>query len=324
MAAGPDRNAADASPVRRHPRWRPGSAGPRRASPGHGWSAPVADRAEHVWLLRPADAESAAHAVRCAGPASIPASKSAPAAGHADAATVAAWYPPCAGTPWTHFHLNSPTVPDTAILTNCKWKCPMSRFRDRQAPVRLPQGCALLNSRRRWQMAHAALLSAIAAGALAADHHAYHEHHDAAQLAPVVITGVGQQSALTVITDPKIPRQPVPASDAGDYLQTIPGFAAVSGGGSNSDPVFRGMFGSRLKLLSNGGEMLGACPSRMDSPSSYITPENYDSLTVIKGPQTVLWGPGNSAATVLFERDPESFTEPDARIDASVLGGSHG
>src|SRR5690606_26244271 len=229
----------------------------------------------------------------------------------------------CAGTPWTHFHLNSPTVPDTAILTNCKWKCPMSRFRDRQAPVRLPQGCALLNSRRRWQMAHAALLSAIAAGALAADHHAYHEHHDAAQLAPVVITGVGQQSALTVITDPKIPRQPVPASDAGDYLQTIPGFAAVSGGGSNSDPVFRGMFGSRLKLLSNGGEMLGACPSRMDSPSSYITPENYDSLTVIKGPQTVLWGPGNSAATVLFERDPESFTEPDARIDASVLGGSH-
>src|SRR5690606_25999505 len=114
MAAGPDRNAADASPVRRHPRWRTGSPGPRRASPGHGWSAPVADRAEHVWLLRPADAESAAHAVRCAGPASIPASKSAPAAGHADAASVAAWYPPCAGTPWTHFHLNSPTVPDTA------------------------------------------------------------------------------------------------------------------------------------------------------------------------------------------------------------------
>ena len=200
----------------------------------------------------------------------------------------------------------------------------MSRFRDRQAPVRLPQGCALLNSRRRWQAAHAALLSALAAGALAADHHAHHGHHDAAQLAPVVITGVGQQSALTVITDPKIPRQPVPASDAGDYLQTIPGFAAVSGGGSNSDPVFRGMFGSRLKLLSNGGEMLGACPSRMDSPSSYITPENYDSLTVIKGPQTVLWGPGNSAATILFERDPESFSEPDARIDASVLGGSHG
>ncbi|WP_312520667.1 TonB-dependent copper receptor, partial [Stutzerimonas nitrititolerans] len=145
-----------------------------------------------------------------------------------------------------------------------------------------------------------------------------------AELAPMVITGVAQQSPLTVATDPKIPRQPVPASDAGDYLQTIPGFSAVRGGGSNSDPVFRGMFGSRLKLLANGAEMLGACPSRMDSPSSYITPENYDALTVIKGPQTVLWGPGNSAATILFERDPEDFSELGGRIDASFLVGSDG
>jgi iron complex outermembrane receptor protein len=30
----------------------------------------------------------------------------------------------------------------------------------------------------------------------------------------------------------------------------------------------------------------------MDAPTSYISPETYDKLTVIKGPQTVLWGPG--------------------------------
>src|SRR3546814_6759914 len=89
----------------------------------------------------------------------------------------------------------------------------------------------------------------------------------------MVITGVGQQSPLTVVTDPKIPRQPMPASDGADYLKTIPGFSAVRNGGVNGDPVFRGMFGSRLKLLSNGGEMLGACPNRMDLPSSYISPD---------------------------------------------------
>ena len=199
----------------------------------------------------------------------------------------------------------------------------MSRIsNDGQAPARLPLGFTLLTTRLRWQAAHTALLASLTTMAWAEDPYVLHRHQ--AELAPMVITGVGQQSPLTVITDPKIPRQPIPASDAGDYLQTIPGFAAVSGGGSNSDPVFRGMFGSRLKLLSNGGEMLGACPSRMDSPSSYITPENYDSLTVIKGPQTVLWGPGNSAATILFERDPENFSEPGARVDASLLGGSRG
>ncbi|WP_312247237.1 TonB-dependent copper receptor [Stutzerimonas nitrititolerans] len=195
------------------------------------------------------------------------------------------------------------------------------------ARARLSERFSIQPSRLRWQIAHATLLGLLASGALAAEpvDHSEHAHHaSSTELAPMVITGVAQQSPLTVATDPKIPRQPVPASDAGDYLQTIPGFSAVRGGGSNSDPVFRGMFGSRLKLLANGAEMLGACPSRMDSPSSYITPENYDALTVIKGPQTVLWGPGNSAATILFERDPEDFSELGGRIDARFLVGSDG
>ena len=56
----------------------------------------------------------------------------------------------------------------------------------------------------------------------------------------VVVTAIHDQSAVQVVTDPKIPRQPVPASDAADYLQTIPGFSAVRSGGTNGDPVFRG------------------------------------------------------------------------------------
>lgn len=146
---------------------------------------------------------------------------------------------------------------------------------------------------------------------------------DTTYLPTSVVTGVAQQSPGVVVTDPKLPRQPVPASDAADYLKTIPGFSGVRSGGVNSDPVFRGMFGSRLKVLTNGGEMLGACPSRMDSPSSYIAPETYDKLTVIKGPQSVQWGPGSYAATVLFERGPEQFDEPGMRIDANVVGGSN-
>ena len=109
-----------------------------------------------------------------------------------------------------------------------------------------------------------------------------------------------------------------------DYLKTIPGFAVIRNGGSNGDPVLRGMFGSRLNILTNGGMMLGACPNRMDAPTSYISPETYDKLTVIKGPQTVLWGPGASAGTILFEREPERFGELGSRVNASLLAGSNG
>ena len=139
----------------------------------------------------------------------------------------------------------------------------------------------------------------------------------------VVVIGMPTQP-LTFETDPKLPRQPVPASDGADYLKTIPGFSAVRNGGSNGDPVLRGMFGSRLNLLTNDGGMPGACPARMDNPLSYVAPETYDSLTVVKGPQTVLWGPGASAGTVRFQRATPRFDEAGVRAQASLLGGSFG
>ncbi|WP_224743918.1 MULTISPECIES: TonB-dependent copper receptor [Lysobacter] len=140
----------------------------------------------------------------------------------------------------------------------------------------------------------------------------------------VVVVAAAPVSALTFETDPRLPRQPVPASDGADYLKTIPGFTAIRNGGTNGDPVLRGMFGSRLNLLSNDGAMPGACPSRMDNPMSYVSPETYDSLVVIKGPQTVLWGPGASAGTVRFSRDREQFDEPTMKLAGSLLGGSFG
>ena len=131
-----------------------------------------------------------------------------------------------------------------------------------------------------------------------------------AQLDRVVVTGTAPSGPLVFETDPKLPRQPVPASNGADYLKTIPGFTALRNGGTNGDPVLRGMFGSRLNLLTNDGVMHGACPFRMDNAMSYVSPENYDRLVVIKGPQTVLWGPGAAAGTVRLERDRIRFEQP--------------
>ena len=140
----------------------------------------------------------------------------------------------------------------------------------------------------------------------------------------VVVTGVRPVSALTYETDPRKPRQPIPASDGADYLKTIPGFNAIRNGGTNGDPVLRGMFGSRLNLLTNEGAMPGACPSRMDNPLSYVSPDTFDQLTVVKGPQTVLWGPGASAGTVRFSRDREIFAERTVKGSGALLFGDNG
>ncbi|MGY0204028.1 TonB-dependent copper receptor [Acinetobacter soli] len=150
---------------------------------------------------------------------------------------------------------------------------------------------------------------------------------DTTHMPPIVVTAqeTTRSNGLIVQADPKQPIQPVPATDGADYLQSILGFNAIKNGGTNGDVTFRGMFGSRIKMLTDGTENLGACPARMDSPTSYINPESYDRITVIKGPQTVLYATPGSAATVLFEREPEQLSaDKPYRGQASVLIGSFG
>lgn len=153
-----------------------------------------------------------------------------------------------------------------------------------------------------------------------------HQHHDDMENRDneaVMIVTAPDATPLSVVTSLKTPRQPVPASDGSDYLKTIPGFSQIRNGGTNGDPVFRGMFGSRMRILTNNGEMLGACPARMDAPTSYIAPESFDVLTLIKGPETVLWGPGNSAGTLRFDREQPRFEEAGIKGDASLLAASN-
>ena len=146
-------------------------------------------------------------------------------------------------------------------------------------------------------------------------------------LAPIVVTAQQGNDAngLIVQADPKQPTQPIPAVDGAAYLQSIVGFNQIKNGGANGDVTFRGMFGSRIKILTDGTENLGACPGRMDNPASYISPESYDKITVVKGPQTVQYAHTGSAATVIFEREPEQLTsEKPYRGQASVMAGSYG
>lgn len=140
----------------------------------------------------------------------------------------------------------------------------------------------------------------------------------------LVVTGVRMDEPLNLSTDPKAPRQPLPAADGADYLKTIPGFSVIRKGGADGDPVLRGMAGSRLSMLVDGEMILGGCSNRMDPPTAYVFPEAFDNIQVIKGPQSVQHGPGNSAGVVLFERNTDRPEESGWNVNSSALGGSWG
>ncbi|MDA8388592.1 MAG: TonB-dependent copper receptor [Nitrospiraceae bacterium] len=145
-----------------------------------------------------------------------------------------------------------------------------------------------------------------------------------AVLREIVITAPPMQTPLETIFNPKAAEQPVPAEDGAAYLKNIPGMSVIRKGGTDGDPVFRGMAGSRLGILVDGQTVLGGCGARMDPPTAYIYPEAYDRVTLVKGPETVIYGPGMSAGVVLFDRVNKRFKKPGMRFFGSVMGGSFG
>ncbi|MBI5179398.1 MAG: TonB-dependent copper receptor [Nitrospinae bacterium] len=146
----------------------------------------------------------------------------------------------------------------------------------------------------------------------------------AEEVEEVVITAPRSVRPLTIQMDPKAPQQPVPAADGAAFLKNIPGFSNVRKGGTDGDPVFRGMSGSRVSILADGHQVYGGCGGRMDPPTAFIYPDLYDRVTVLKGPQSVLYAPGASAATVIFERESKRFAGPDGKFMGSLLMGSNG
>jgi iron complex outermembrane recepter protein len=140
----------------------------------------------------------------------------------------------------------------------------------------------------------------------------------------VVVTAPVMNKPLVVETDPRAPRQPIPAHDGADYLKAIPGFSIIRKGGTDGDPVLRGMAGSRLNVLLDGQQILGGCGGRMDPPTAYVYPSAYDSIRVLKGPQTVLYGSGASAGAVLFERGVERVEAADFKLNSALTLGSYG
>lgn len=139
----------------------------------------------------------------------------------------------------------------------------------------------------------------------------------------VVVTAPQMRDPLVVTNDPRAPQVPVPANDGASFLKNIPGFSVTRKGGTDGDPVLRGLGGSRLNILLDGMDFHGGCGQRMDPPTAYVFPETFDNVTVIKGPQTVAHGNGNAAGVVLFEHDRGAM-RPGKSASASMMVGTWG
>ena len=110
------------------------------------------------------------------------------------------------------------------------------------------------------------------------------------------------------------------AVDGGDLLKNINGVNAIRRGGHGLDPVIRGQSDQRLNTFLDGAMVYGACSSKMDPASTYANVNNYDSVTVIKGTQSVLFGAGGPGGAVSFKRVTNPVAKPEFKIGQNIYG----
>ena len=119
--------------------------------------------------------------------------------------------------------------------------------------------------------------------------------------------------------------QASPSSDGGDLLRAINGVSGSRMGGRGIDPVIRGQKQNQLNVILDGAFLYGGCPNRMDPPTTYTAAESYDRVTVIKGNRSVIYGPGGTGGTVLFERERpmlDADTPYRGQLSAAYTGNS--
>jgi len=112
------------------------------------------------------------------------------------------------------------------------------------------------------------------------------------------------------------------ARDAGDLLRTAPGVSSGRMGGHGLDPRIRGLGEGSIRVLVDGAEVHGGCPNRMDPPSSFAAVDSMDTVTVVRGVQTLRYG--TTAGTVLFERELVRFSDDTWwRAAVNAVGGTN-
>lgn len=112
----------------------------------------------------------------------------------------------------------------------------------------------------------------------------------------------------------------VPLGDGSEVLRDVTGADLSRMGGHGLEPFVRGQSQGDLTVLLDGATLHGGCPNRMDPPTSYSTTSETDTITVIRGVQTLRYGPGAPGGTVLYDRGLPRFDDLRWNLDAAVGG----
>jgi iron complex outermembrane receptor protein len=107
----------------------------------------------------------------------------------------------------------------------------------------------------------------------------------------------------------------------GESLKRIAGVTTFSTGNTISKPVIHGMHSNRIMILNNGIRLEGQQWGAEHAPE--IDPFLADEITVVKGAETVRYGPEAMGGVILVNPAPLA-TKKSRKTELNLLGGTNG
>lgn len=101
----------------------------------------------------------------------------------------------------------------------------------------------------------------------------------------------------------------VKSADLADALtRKVPGISLVRRSGIANDVILRGQKKDNINILIDNAKIYGACPNRMDPPTSHILTNNIDGIEIIEGPYDVEnFGTLSGAVKITTKKPADDF-----------------
>ncbi len=113
----------------------------------------------------------------------------------------------------------------------------------------------------------------------------------------------------------------VKSADLADALsKKVPGVSLVRRSGIANDVILRGQKKDNINILIDGAKVYGACPNRMDPPTSHILTNNVDGIEIIEGPFDVENFGTLSGAVKITTKKPSQEMQGEVSLNVGSWG----
>jgi iron complex outermembrane receptor protein len=129
-----------------------------------------------------------------------------------------------------------------------------------------------------------------------------------------------QESVNTKVIE-NVSTQEIKSADLADALsKNVPSISIVRRNGIANDIILRGQKKDNINILIDDAKIYGACPNRMDPPTSHVLTNNIQSVKVIEGPYDVENFGTLSGLVQVTTKEPTKDVHGEVNLNAGSFG----